>query len=75
MKRKTGKTKTGLKSFPHKTKATPGKYTPKKFQRNTKASTGHKAYRTGTGTVMDGYFSSEVGANNRSYINRMSEGY
>lgn len=69
------KKSTGLKSFPHKTKATPGKYTPKKFQRNTKASTGHKGYRQTTGTVMEGYFTSEVGENNRRYLDKMSEGY
>ena len=74
MKKKTG-VKAGLKSFPHKTRATPGKYTPKKFQRSTNVSTGHKGYRQATGTVMDGYFSSEVGASNKQYINKMSEGY
>lgn len=67
--------KAGVKSFPHKTKGTPGKYTPKNFKRTTKASTGHKGYRQKTGNVMEGYFTSEVGASNRAYLNKMSEGY
>ena len=75
MKKKSGKKTTGLKSFPQHTKNTPGKYTPKKFQRDTKVSTGHKAYRQTTGTVMEGYFTSEVGSNNKSYLDKMSEGY
>lgn len=64
MKKKSGK-RAGLKSFS----------TAKTFQRHTKASTGHKSYRTSTGPVMEGYFTSEIGAGNRNYINKMSEGY
>lgn len=60
----------------------------KKFHTSTGKSTGHKGYRTGTGkttghsgygtgtgNVMDGYFTAEVGGNNRRYIDSMSEGY
>jgi hypothetical protein len=71
MKKKSRK---GIK-FPHSTNKAPGKYTPKAFTRSTHASTGHKAYRTGTGDVMEGYFTSEVGAGNRNYINKMADGY
>ena len=71
MKKKSAR----LKSFSQKTRAVPGKSTAKTFQRNTKTSTGHKAYRTTTGPVMEGYFTSEVGSNNKSYLDKMSEGY
>ena len=64
------------KSYPSKTGKVPGKATAKTFSRKTGVpGKSHKAYRSQTGPVLSGYFTSEVGANNRQYINNMSEGY
>lgn len=52
-----------------------GKGKGKKYPTGTGKSTGHKAYRSKTGAVMDGFYDSELGEGNKNYINKMASGY